>query len=736
MDDLNAILEAAGPKFANVLRELATEHAQIKTDYARLQDHLDELSRGETEEVKGKGRDEVKAPTQISLAPPVLQWCSSKGSSDPMHDELLVEEGASEVAQETGQEGLSREVSSSAWTVARSRPLVFGSHRSSVGRSPSGDLTAEPSAVVLQLHQLWTESSVTLAGIHSRLTRSLTIKLETIGTNRGVQSLTNPDSCLQKMMIGPHDVKRTIWDVISILVLSVDIVMAPMMAFELPESVGLKVLNLTCTGFWTLDIVTSFLTGYHVEGAVEMRPKKVFRNYLKTWFPFDITVVLVDWLLFSSTSNLADIADLFRISKLLRFGRILRVLRLVRLLRLMKLPALLDDVSEYIHNDGHIIIFRVTRSLVTILVANHFLACGWYAVGNISTPSWIDQMDEEKRDFAFRYVSALHWSLTQFTPASMEIYPRGFPERVYTICVLFLALVVFSSFVSSITNAMNHLRQINEASFKQRSNLRRYIHENRLSLELSNRIIAFAKHLHVKTKLRVHEYEVDAFKVLPDSLRLQLHWEVYVPILSPHPFFYHCVEHLEPFVLELCKNALYEKSLTTSQELFSQNTDAKGMYFELSGTLEYYLGRSDIRCAVVSQDEWCCEVAIWLNWLHQGQLAALSHSELVVLDASIFRKLVSQTLPWFQVCQTYAVTFHERVSEMTEDDTPLDILADHSLALEISHTAFENLIHHKHGAAGSGGGRPKWRPWHTFSLIRMLTPPGLASKKKARSNTM
>jgi hypothetical protein len=566
-----------------------------------------------------------------------------------------------------------------------------------------------------ELHPLWVQSDGALAEvIQSRLTKSLSIKIDAMAV-RGGDSLRD-DACLQRVIVEPNSIKRTLWDLISIIVLSIDIVMVPLSAFDIPETPAMQWTSTSCTIFWSFDIVASCITGFHIKGMIEMRPMMVLKHYMRNWFPFDIALVLSDWFLMIASSDQAEAVGLFRLGKAFRFGRMARGLRLFRM---MKMPPLLDDMSDYFRTDGLLATFQVLRALVTIGVVNHFLACGWYAVGKLDTPSWIDKLDTAGRDLAFRYVSALHWSLTQFTPASMEIFPMSFAERVYAICVLFLALVVFSSFVSSITNAMNHLRLLNEASSKQRANLRRYIHENKLSVELGNRIGAFARHLRLNTRSRVHEHEVEAFKVLPESLRLQLHFEVYVPILSVHPLFFSCVEIFEPFVLELCHCALSERSLMPSQELFNHDDEAKAMYFAISGSLEYYPGSTDIRTATVNSTEWCCEVALWLTWFHQGQLAALSHSELAVLDASMFRKCVSRTPPLLDICRTYALSFQERASNLNEDET-LDVFDAHDASLEMAHKAFGSLSDEQRDVTSS---KHSWRTWHSFSLIRISTPP-------------
>jgi len=185
----------------------------------------------------------------------------------------------------------------------------------------------------------------------------------------------------QRFVIGPNSKFRVFWDTLSICVLGYDILTVPMTAFNLPDdSSVLKTFDLLCTVFWTMDMTLSFFTGYHDAGILEMRPSKIARGYLRSWFAFDFLVIFLDWLMILTESGLADIVGVLRISKVVRM---VRIFRLFRLLRLLKMPALLDEVSDHIQSDYLFTAFGVARSLVVIAVVNHFIACGWYAVGNV-----------------------------------------------------------------------------------------------------------------------------------------------------------------------------------------------------------------------------------------------------------------------------------------------------------------------------------------------------------------
>ena len=73
----------------------------------------------------------------------------------------------------------------------------------------------------------------------------------------------------------------------------------------------------------------------------------------------------------------------------------------------------------------------------------------------------------DSKDFWTKYLSALHWTLTQFMPATQNIAPNTASERIFAIVVVLIGLAVFSSFVSGVTNTVNQLRQIHTEHFKQ-----------------------------------------------------------------------------------------------------------------------------------------------------------------------------------------------------------------------------------------------------------------------------
>jgi len=513
---------------------------------------------------------------------------------------------------------------------------------------------------------------------------------------RGGDVLTDTSLC-QCLILSPSSNRRMAWDLLSLGCLTFDVISCPLIVFDMPEPQGLRLVNFSITIFWVLDIVVNLVSGFHTMGLTEMRPAKVARRYLRKWFMADVIVVALDVTLQAMQAGIVDFVGFVRLGKIVRLSRLFRLLRLVRM---MKMPAILEKLAEHVHSETVHTWIDIMKALAIIALVNHYIACGWYGVGSITDPSWVKVVD--RRGSTFAYLTALHWSLTQFTPASMEVFPQNEYERGFSIIVLFSALVTFSSFISSITTAMTTLRAHTEEKQRQTTNMRKFMQENRISLNLGVSINAFLRQYNFMSKRHVQEDDVRIFKVLPESMRVQLHWETYEPILAPHPLFNHIGEANRLCILEICHCAMSETVLPISMELFSMGHEGTSMFFVKHGVVEYFHGISEEDHVEFSAGRWFCEPVLWARWEYHGRATALTQVGLVKLDANAFRKIV------FRIggvvhrsCSIYARSFMRTV--LQADAVPIpgvacapeaaDVWCNFDLIQSMVHDAFDFVEH-------------------------------------------
>lgn len=478
------------------------------------------------------------------------------------------------------------------------------------------------------------------------------------------EAMLDHNSCVQHLVMRPNSFYRGIWDFTSMVVLSFDIISIPLEVFNFSHdqksssttSVSeymLTSMEWFTTCFWTGDILMSFLTGFHSEGLIEMRPSVIARRYLNNGFCLDMTVVGVDWILAIFTFQVKAVV---RVGKTARVLRLVRMVRAMRLIRSVKIARLLTSLFAYIKSDLLRTLASILLMLVVLVVANHYIACGWYLMGTVSSYGWLQHNDLIPADDEYIYVTALHWSLTQFTPASMEVYPCNLHERIYTVCVLLFALVTFSSFVSGITNGMMYLRKLKTEPAQQEAILRQYFQESRISAELGQRIWKFLHVNHFQNRKKIHRSDLAILKLVPESLRNKLSEELYLPVVTWNPFFrrFGSLHGIE--LNEICHHAVTEKCLTTREELFLENKVAEKMSFITMGIMDYR-HRVVTLCDAVTSGSWACEPVLWMNWTHCGRLAARTSCEIIQVQAKSFRNIVAKERLAHLYASSYAKFF-------------------------------------------------------------------------------
>jgi len=259
----------------------------------------------------------------------------------------------------------------------------------------------------------------------------------------------------------------------------------------------------------------------------------------------------------------------------------------------------------------------------------------------------------------------------------MEVVPVNTRERIFTIVTVFCSLVLFSSFLSSITNAVATLRKRKEEYAEARATLTRYLQENRVSLNLSYQVFAEtrAKYNYMKSIKRVHEPDVDLLKLLPRPLQEELRVEVYKPILLYHPFFEALNDCSSRTLSRVCNNAMGQKSLKHGHDLFGFNKRVDSMFFCVAGELLYLEGGADsvdlgnARTEKLLEGKWLCDQVLWAaQWHTRGRAAAASPCEVVVLDGSQFRKIMEKQPLARDLCVKFAANYTEAMEQPCIDD--------------------------------------------------------------------
>lgn len=545
----------------------------------------------------------------------------------------------------------------------------------SIGSRVPGQGGAAPSRAAPELLSFWSET----AGerIHDRFAPALNCTTTDLPTTRlgKAGDVLAEGSFFERLVFRPSAIQRMTWDVLSLMAITYDMLTLPLTVFDFDTSKGAWLMSLITTSFWTVDILLNFFVGYHkLDGRIELRPSRIARRYLKTWFVPDVTIVTVDWWLFDIDDMSA--VDVARLGKSLRITRVVRLLRIIRIVKFMRL---FEELSDFIFSGTLLLTLNIVRLLAGLGVISHFLACAWYAMATIisaTSTNWVTAYFDQNEDdgtMLYRYVLSYHWIMGQFTPAPVNIHPSNALERIFAIAVLFVGFVMFSSFLGSVTSHITTARQVVFDRLRSDSLVRQFLLDNRVSLDLGNQITVFQKE-HRRKKTRVIETDVKMLKHLPESLLTELRYEIFSRKLQPHPFFSLVDRHDRSTIAEICHNAATEKVYAKHDEPFSFRAEAQSMLIVTSGSCIYFPWRMVKKQQPVKEDQWVCEAALWVRWNYKGLLVAQSSCCLLEIDSMLFRGGVARRMYAMTLMRQYALIFHQTLRTAYQSSRQVDDL--------------------------------------------------------------
>mmetsp|Transcript_114373 Transcript_114373/g.356159 ORF Transcript_114373/g.356159 Transcript_114373/m.356159 type:complete len:866 (+) Transcript_114373:229-2826(+) len=512
------------------------------------------------------------------------------------------------------------------------------------------------------------------AGIRAKDMELDPVEEEVEGTE--VENATPRSRGLGCFILAPNATVRTWWDLTGTVLLLYDIIGIPLEAFDPDPHTFTTFMDYATLIFWTADIFMSCITGYVHRGVTIMEPKKIIRHYLKSLFLMDLVVVGPDWIFLLLMLSNGDSVNAGKGSN--RLVRVMRVVRLARLLRLVKLARGLAMIRDRIESEVMFIVANIMKLIVMLLVVNHFLGSLWYLVGDLSkeagTVNWIQVHGFEGASLHYRYFTSLHWSLTQFTPASMSVQPQNVYERMFAICCLVFGLVLFSSFISSITASMTQLRHMSEDKSKQFWLLRRYLRQRGIDKKLTYRILRYVEYAVQEKTVQVSESKVWSISLLSHQLREELQYEVSFKCLMSHPFFERAREVSSVSTFQLAEQALSVEMLASRDTLFNSGTAATHMFIVAYGQMKYlkmdelYLSALDNAETKLGKDDWACEQALWTKWTHLGCLRAVSEVRLVAIDVKKFEEVINKDPVSWDTAHTYGKKYVQWLNETARGD--------------------------------------------------------------------
>ncbi|XP_041434151.1 potassium voltage-gated channel subfamily H member 7 isoform X2 [Xenopus laevis] len=256
----------------------------------------------------------------------------------------------------------------------------------------------------------------------------------------------------------------------------------------------LNVVDLIVDIMFIIDILINFRTTYvNPNEEVVSDPAKIAIHYFKGWFLIDMVAAIpFDLLIFGSGSD--------------ETTTLIGLLKTARLLRLVRVARKLDRYSEY----GAAVLMLLM--CIFALIA-HWLACIWYAIGNVERPylihkiSWLDSLGEQiKKPYNYsdpssgpsikdKYVTALYFTFSSLTSVGFgNVSPNTNSEKVFSICVMLIGSLMYASIFGNVSAIIQRLYSGTARYHIQMLRVKEFIRFHQIPNPLRQRLEEYFQH--------------------------------------------------------------------------------------------------------------------------------------------------------------------------------------------------------------------------------------------------
>jgi len=240
-----------------------------------------------------------------------------------------------------------------------------------------------------------------------------------------------------------------LWQIIFMIVFLIQIMLVPYTSCRTTEIMNIleestKELEMVIDVIWILNILLSFLTPFEQDIGYNDRFGDIARNYILPACLFDVLSTLTlltnfeyQWMYYL---------------KFLRFYYFPRALGILHLV--LDSIVLRWNISQQARSN----IQSITTQFIILFTIMHVIACGWIAIGEHETwGTWLDNFVLNRtNDPVTVYITSLYWVVTTLATVGYgDIYGSTEQEYIFTMCVEFIGILVFSIIMSTVNSFLS-----------------------------------------------------------------------------------------------------------------------------------------------------------------------------------------------------------------------------------------------------------------------------------------
>ncbi|XP_050953601.1 potassium voltage-gated channel subfamily H member 2 isoform X1 [Labeo rohita] len=259
----------------------------------------------------------------------------------------------------------------------------------------------------------------------------------------------------------------------------------------------LNVVDLIVDIMFIIDIIINFRTTYvNANDEVVSHPLRIAVHYFKGWFLIDMVAAIPFDLLIDRTGEEMSAEPTQQTT-------LIGLLKTARLLRLVRVARKLDRYSEY----GAAVLFLL---MCTFALIAHWLACIWYAIGNVEqnrSIGWLHSLGVDLGkpynstikgsgpSIKDKYVTALYFTFSSLTSVGFgNVSPNTNSEKIFSICVMLIGSLMYASIFGNVSAIIQRLYSGTARYHTQMLRVREFIRFHQIPNPLRQRLEEYFQH--------------------------------------------------------------------------------------------------------------------------------------------------------------------------------------------------------------------------------------------------
>jgi len=416
------------------------------------------------------------------------------------------------------------------------------------------------------------------------------------------------------MIIYPDSRKKEIWDIFTIILTFITVLEIPVrMAFQYPVTQVYFYFEIFISFVYFLDIFFNFNTA-HREGLKYVTDKKkLFKQYLNGWFTIDLIAALPLFLFHTQFGTTTQGA---------------RFLRLFELNRVLKLTGVNRFISTFQRH--HMInpsIYRLINFLFILMVATHWVACGWIILGGIP----IDDISS-----AEKYSYAIYWAVTTLTTVGYgDITPTTTVQRYYTILVMLGGAGSYGFIIGNIAGLLSNIDMVRAGYRKKMEEISAFLKYRSIPQTMQKKVQEYFEHL---WESRMGHDEERFLNEIPEPLKTDIALFMRKDLIKKVPFFRDAGENLlRDIVMEL-RPVVY----LPGTFIIKKGETGSFMFIISSGEVDVVSEDGETIYATLTDGSFVGEMALVLDQPRTASVRTKGYCDLYFLEKMDLDKILKQ----------------------------------------------------------------------------------------------